>query len=93
MSPGEARNAGNTEKWRELPEATLRRVEALAGGQLQALGYTLALPPQPAARLSAAEQHALRAADGVNLLRFRVKEWGWRDAVKYSLAAWESTRA
>ena len=85
--------AGNSEKWRELPEATLRRVEALAGAQLQSLGYTLALPPQPPARLSAAEQQALRAADGVNLLRFRVKEWGWRDAVKYSLAAWESTRA
>ncbi|MCB9759655.1 MAG: sulfotransferase [Alphaproteobacteria bacterium] len=85
---------GNTEKWRErMPADQLRHVEAICGPLLAELGYPLAHPLQPLARLGPARMVIHRAADGYNLLRFRVREWGWREAVRYSLSAWESTRA
>lgn len=86
--------AGNQEKWRDrMSPSTLARVEAVCGPLLGELGYPLALGPQPPARLSEAEMLLYKAMDGANLLRFRVKEWGLADAVRYSVSAWESTRA
>jgi hypothetical protein len=86
--------AGNTEKWRTRMEpALLQRVEAVCGPLLAELGYPLGLPPQGVQRVSAGEMQARKLADGVNLLRFRVRDWGWRDAVKYSISAFESTLA
>ena len=83
---------GNTGKWRErMPPKQLRRVEELCGPLLTDLGYERAHPELPHRPARASEMHAWRLIDGANLLRFRVKEWGLRDAVKYSISALEST--
>lgn len=85
--------ADNAQKWRKgMSPALLRRVEAIAGPLLSELHYPLSCGAQPPERVSAPELGALRLLDGANLVRFRLKEWGLRDTVRYSLAAWESTR-
>ncbi|MCB9730977.1 MAG: sulfotransferase [Deltaproteobacteria bacterium] len=87
--------AGNTEKWRErMAPRQLEAVEAICGELLQDLGYPLVHPVvRPARRLSKPRMTAYQALDAAQLLRFRVKEWGWRDAVRYTVSAFESTRA
>lgn len=84
--------ASNTEKWRErMDPALLRRVEALCGPLLAELGYPLAHAPQPTERVHPAELSLRKLADGAQLMRFRVRDWGLRDAIRYSLSAAEST--
>ena len=83
---------GNTGKWRErMPKEQLRRVEQLCGPLLSQLGYERAFPFEDHRPATRREMHTWRLVDGANLLKFRVEEWGWRDAVKYSVSALEST--
>ena len=82
----------NSAKWKTRMEPKqLRRVEALCAPLLTELGYPLANPGVRHQRARAGEMMAWRLRDGAHLLRFRVKEWGWRDAVRYSISALEST--
>jgi hypothetical protein len=85
--------AGNTDKWREQMDAKmLRGVEELCGPLLAELGYELAHPGIAQCRAGSGRMLAWRLQDGANLLRFRIKEWGWQDAVKYSLSSLETSR-
>ncbi len=84
--------SSNTGKWRQrMDPHTLLRVEELCGPLLVELGYELANPGIAHRRARGSQMAVWRLKDGASLLRFRVKEWGWRDALKYSLSALEST--
>jgi hypothetical protein len=82
----------NTEKWRErMSPELLQRTEAICGPLLAELGYPLAGSPQSVQRVSPAEMQLRKLADGANLMRFRVRDWGMKDAIRYSASALEST--
>ncbi|MFT5585565.1 MAG: hypothetical protein ACI9VR_003157 [Cognaticolwellia sp.] len=84
--------ATNTEKWRErMTPDLLQRTEAICGPLLAELGYPLAGDPQRVQRVSPAEMQLRKLADGANLMRFRVRDWGMKDAIRYSASALEST--
>ena len=83
---------GNTEKWRERMDArTQRESEAVAGALLSELGYARAFPDEPQRRFSRRQMLRWKLLDGVRLFEFRVRDWGLRDAVKYSISQVEST--
>lgn len=83
---------GNTEKWRDrMDESVQRESEAVAGALLSELGYGRAFPEEPQRRFSKSRMLRWKLQDGVKLLEFRVKDWGLRDAIKYSISQVEST--
>ncbi len=82
----------NTEKWRQrMSPELLLRTEAICGPLLADLGYPLAGVPQAVQRVSPAEMQLRKLADGASLMRFRVRDWGLKDAIRYSASALEST--
>ena len=82
----------NTEKWRQrMSPKLLLRTEAICGPLLADLGYPLAGLPQAVQRVSPAEMQLRKLADGASLMRFRVRDWGLKDAIRYSASALEST--
>lgn len=83
--------AGNTGKWKtRMPPHTQRQVEAVCGTLLDELGYERAYPEEPQRRFSRAQMTRWKLEDGVSLFRFRVRDWGLRGAIKYSIAQAES---
>ena len=83
--------ADNTGKWKDrMDPSTLRRVESVAGPLMVSLAYPLALPPQPPRRIPAPEMLARQVRDGVSLIRFRVNEWGWKEALLATASALEA---
>jgi hypothetical protein len=84
--------AGNTYKWKSrMDEPTQRAIEGCCGGLLETLGYERRYPDQPQARFSRGQMLRWKLQDGASLFRFRVKDWGLVDAVKYSISQVEST--
>ena len=84
--------ASNTAKWKErMDEPTQRAIEACCGPLLSELGYERRYPQEPHRRFSQRQMLQWKLQDGASLFRFRVRDWGLRDAVKYSISQVEST--
>lgn len=84
---------GNFEKWRQDMDAQDQQLaEAVAGDLLSAFGYARAFPDEPQTRFSQRRMLRWKLQDGVRLFEFRVRDWGWIDAIKYSVSQVESTR-
>ena len=82
--------SSNREKWRKkMTEATQQQVEAIAGSLLVELGYPTLHDSTPR-RLTALEWKLLQVNDGIQLLRFRQKEWGIVEAIRRTISAYES---
>ncbi|HJN74402.1 MAG TPA: sulfotransferase [Myxococcota bacterium] len=82
----------NANKWRDRMDAgTQRCIEAVCGSLLSELDYERRYPEEPQRRFSSRQMTRWRLQDGVALMRFRVRDWGLSDAIKYSISQLEST--
>jgi hypothetical protein len=74
----------NREKWKRLMTPDLRRrIEELTGDVLDALGYEREHPELPLRRLSNLAMQAYRARDAWRQLRFRTRELGFAEALRF----------
>lgn len=84
--------ATNARKWKARMDAgTQQQIEAVCGELLNELGYERLFPNEPQRRFSRRQMTRWKLEDGVSLFRFRVRDWGLVDAIRYSISQVEST--
>ena len=76
--------ADNRQKWKRAMEPALRRrIEELTGDLLDDLGYEREHPDLPLCRLSELRMHAYRVRDAWHQVRFRARELGWIEGLRF----------
>jgi hypothetical protein len=66
-----------------MEPALRRRIEELTGDLLDDLGYEREHPDLPLCRLSELRMHAYRVRDAWHQVRFRARELGWIEGLRF----------